>query len=37
LIPKDNPWESLIGSLGGFTADFMSERIQPKAENRDKL
>jgi antitoxin VapB len=37
LIPKDDPWESLIASLDGFTADFMSERIQLEAENREKL
>lgn len=37
LTPKDDPWESLIRSLDGFTADFMSERVQPKAEKREKL
>lgn len=37
LIPKDDPWESLITSLDSFTADFMSERVQPKAEDREKL
>ena len=33
LIPKDDPWGSLIASLDGFTADFMSERAQPKVDN----
>jgi antitoxin VapB len=37
LIPKDDPWESLTSSLESFTADFMSERVQPKAEGRKKL
>ncbi len=37
LIPKDNPWESLISSLDNFTPDLMSERVQPKAEDRDSL
>ena len=37
LIPKDEPWESLISSLDSFTADFMSERVQPQAEHREKL
>lgn len=37
LIPKDDPWESLISSLDTFTVDFMSGRVQPKAEDREKL
>lgn len=37
LIPKGDPWESLIDSLDRFTPDFMSERAQPKAERREKL
>jgi antitoxin VapB len=37
LIPKDDPWESLISSLDTFTADFMSRRVQPKPEDREKL
>lgn len=37
LLPKRNKWESLITSLNKFTDDFMSERIQPELENRDRL
>ena len=37
LIPKDDPWESLTSSLDSFTADFMSERVQPESEGREKL
>jgi antitoxin VapB len=37
LIPKYDPWESLITGLDSFTEDFMSERTQPKVENREKL
>jgi len=37
LMPKDNPWESWISSLESFTPDFMSERVQPKAEDREGL
>jgi antitoxin VapB len=37
LIPKDDPWESLISSLDTFTTDFMSRRVQPKPKDREKL
>ncbi len=29
LIPKDDPWESLISSLDNFSDDFMDIREQP--------
>ncbi len=29
LIPKKNPWESLVRSLDKFTKDFMDDRKQP--------
>jgi len=32
LNPAKNSWDSLIGSLDKFTADFMTERRQPKAQ-----
>jgi antitoxin VapB len=35
LIPAKNSWDSLIGSLDKFTADFMTERRQPKAQKRE--
>ena len=35
LIPKDNPWESLISSLDQFSEDFMNERKQPPTESRE--
>ena len=37
LIPKDNPWESLIDSLSQFSDDFMSERPQPVQRSREDL
>lgn len=37
LIPKDNPWESLINSLGKFSTDFMSRRRQSALEKREIL
>ena len=37
LIPKGDPWESLRTSLSMFTDDFMSERNQPPAEDREGL
>ena len=32
LIPKDNPWESLINSCGKFSKDYMEERQQGSQE-----
>ena len=37
LIPQNNPWESLISSLGKFSTDFMSRRRQPALEKREIL
>lgn len=37
LIPKDNPWESLLRGLEGFSDDFMSERNQPRDQEREDL
>ncbi len=37
LLPKKHKWDSLFSSLDKFSSDFMSERIQPKLENRDRL
>ncbi|MFH0786863.1 MAG: type II toxin-antitoxin system VapB family antitoxin [Pseudomonadota bacterium] len=37
LIPKDDPWGSLIGSLDHFSDDFMTERSQPELEKRESL
>ena len=37
LIPKDNPWESLISSLDQFSEDFMAERDQPALDRREGL
>jgi antitoxin VapB len=37
LIPKDDPWSSLVNSLDCFSTDFMAERIQPDVEKRDHL
>ena len=37
LIPARNSWDSLIGSLDKFSADFMTERRQPKAQKRESL
>ncbi|MEE9171117.1 MAG: type II toxin-antitoxin system VapB family antitoxin [bacterium] len=35
LIPKDDPWDSLVSSLDQFTEDFMAERKQPDGEDRE--
>ncbi len=37
LLPKRNKWDSLISSLEKFTPDFMSDRIQPKLEDRESI
>ncbi len=37
LIPKDDPWESLIGSLNDFSDDFMGKREQPLFDKRKVL
>ena len=37
LIPKDNPWDSLIKSLDQFSDDFMAKREQLPPENREIL
>ena len=37
LIPKDDPWESLIGSLNDFSDDFMGQREQPLFDKRKVL
>jgi antitoxin VapB len=36
LIPKDDPWSSLINSLDQFTDDFMESREQPN-QTRGKV
>jgi len=37
LIPKDDPWESLISSLNDFSDDFMAKREQPFLDKRKVL
>ena len=37
LIPKDNPWASLAGSLDKFSSDFMAERQQPPTQSREEM
>ena len=35
LLPYQTPWNTLLDSLSLFSADFMIERIQPPAQNRE--
>jgi len=35
LLPYKTPWETLLDSLTRFTDDFMQERIQPPAQERE--
>ena len=37
LIPKDDPWASLVDSLDQFTDDFMESRDQPLQGSREPL
>ena len=37
LLPKAKSWETLIGSLGKFSDDFMSKREQPPEQARESL
>jgi len=37
LIPKDDPWESLISSLDDFSDDFLVKREQPLFDKRKGL
>jgi len=37
LIPKDDPWASLVNSLDQFTDDFMDDRDQPRQDSRENL
>lgn len=37
LIPKNNPWASLISSVHEFSDDFMEERHQPFQQTRETL
>ena len=37
LIPKDDPWSSLVNSLDQFTSDFMDVRKQPSQKSRENF
>jgi antitoxin VapB len=37
LLPAKGIWDSLVGSLGQFSDDFMSDRKQPKAGERESF
>ena len=37
LLPKDDPWSSLVNSLDQFTDDFMENREQPDQKPRDNF
>jgi antitoxin VapB len=37
LLPKDDPWSSLVNSLNQFTDDFMDGRDQPQQNPRDEF
>ena len=37
LIPKDNPWRSLIDSLDNFSDDFMTNCDRPLIDTRESI
>lgn len=37
LLPKDDPWSTLVNSIDQFTDDFMDNRDQPDQEAREKF
>jgi antitoxin VapB len=37
LLPENSPWESLFSSLDLFTDDFMTDREQPRFQDREEL
>jgi antitoxin VapB len=37
LLPVHDPWGPLREALGAFSEDFMDEREQPAAEEREEL
>jgi len=37
LIPKEKVWDNFSKSLEKFPEDFMSDRIQPDIESREKI
>jgi antitoxin VapB len=37
LIPKDDPWASLMDSLDHFSDDFMTDREQPAVQSREPM
>ena len=37
LMPKMNPWTSMLNSLDNFSDDFMDNRNQPNEQVREEL
>ena len=37
LIPKKDPWSTLVRSLEDFSTDFLDERDQPDEQEREPL
>lgn len=37
LVPKDDPWGSLVASLDQFSDDFLDQRVQPEPDVRETL
>ena len=37
IMPRSNPWSSLIEGIELFTTDYMTERLQPDQKKREPL
>jgi antitoxin VapB len=35
VIPEEDSWQSLLGSLDHFSADYMAQRDQPSQQTRE--
>ena len=37
LIPRSDSWNALFDSLKKFSGDFMTERVQPEVDKRERF
>jgi antitoxin VapB len=37
LVPMEDPWTAFEAALHQFSADFLSERVQPVADDRESF
>jgi antitoxin VapB len=37
ILPKKDAWDTFLDGLNGFSEDFLTERIQPKNDERENI